>query len=93
MKSHVRSLPPQHMDGQKPDEIDALLAEEELRRLRPRDRLVFVPKCECGYFPSLTDPDVKIEGDLDALPPYLWVICPRCGRKVKCEVINESAEA
>lgn len=81
------------MDEREIDELEALFLEERLREAQPRDRLVYVPPCECGHVSDLCSPAVKVEGDLDAVPPVLWVYCPRCGRRILCEIINSGGLA
>ena len=79
------------MDEKELMEIEGMLIEE---RLRQRQKfVVFVPRCKCGEFVRLGDPKVIVDGDLQRVPPVLFVICPRCGRKIEAEFINAGAKA
>ena len=78
------------MDEKELAEIEGLLAEE---RLRQRQFVIFVPRCECGMDVRPGDPDVELEGDLEKVPPRLVLTCPRCGRKIEAEFINAGARA
>ena len=83
------------MDEKELMEIEGILVEECLREsLRQREQfMIFVPRCECGAYVDLGAPGVAVDGDLERVPPVLFVTCPRCGRRIEAEVVNTGAKA